>query len=446
MDDLPAGSRVLVYPGGRNARLAVNDWRQSHSSRKRAIVGFADDNPPTAGDDCKPLDEAVAAWNPSHVVVCARQPELEEVLVRKAQMAHSSLSVVTPKARLVQLLVPEPPAQIRPLSSIRRVTVVLCKTCNIRCNYCYQADFTQRMDPAIFSEKLAPVYRHANIINLVGGEVTAYRKSWPFVQSIPEKYPGTKLQLTTNGTFFDQEWAEIFCQSGDDVLFSLIAATPQTYHTITGADVHQQAVNNIAQAIRLRRESGSDFSIRIGMVITPGTQHEIEPMVRLAESLGADQMGFGVDAISQADLDFNLIEQQVDRVAGNVKIPIIWDRLASRFPQLATEQHVTQPCSAASDALFVEVNGSVFVCCHSHICIGSLRENDVETIWNSHAARAVEIDVCGGTCGTCPTDCIYRTPTVGINRLAWQSKPKPQIVPDTGLIPTPTLPILPVSN
>ena len=43
---LPPGARILFYPGGRNARLAVMDLAAEGGLGDRIIVGYADDNPP----------------------------------------------------------------------------------------------------------------------------------------------------------------------------------------------------------------------------------------------------------------------------------------------------------------------------------------------------------------------------------------------------------------
>ena len=74
----------------------------------------------------------------------------------------------------------------------------------------------------------------------------------------------------------------------------------------------------------------------------------------------------------------------------------------------------TEPCTLPDNAVFVEVNDTVYACCHSHIALGSLADDDIETIWHSRPARAVSTDVSTGQCASCPQDCIYRPATVSV--------------------------------
>ena len=46
---MPRSARILIYPSGRNARLALMDLRDKNLLGDRTIVGFADDNPAAAG-------------------------------------------------------------------------------------------------------------------------------------------------------------------------------------------------------------------------------------------------------------------------------------------------------------------------------------------------------------------------------------------------------------
>ena len=67
------------------------------------------------------------------------------------------------------------------------------------------------------------------------------------------------------------------------------------------------------------------------------------------------------------------------------------------------------------DQVCVEVYGDVFVGCHSHLRIGSLSTDELETIRNSREAFAVEKVVELGYCATCPQDCIYRPATARLD-------------------------------
>jgi hypothetical protein len=150
----------------------------------------------------------------------------------------------------------------------------------------------------------------------------------------------------------------------------------------------------------------------MSMVVTPETQHELAPMVRLAEDLGVDSVYVGVDFLAAERLDRPLIERQVRDVIERRSVPTNWDRIGMMFPDLIRTPSVTEPCRRDREAFYIEVNGDAFVCCHSHLPIGSLRDNDVETLWKSPAAYAVERDVSSGQCATCPQDCIYRPATL----------------------------------
>ncbi len=414
---LPERARMLVYPAGRNARLAVADMIDRDGFGMRRFVGFADDKPMVEDDECLTLENAVAKWQPTHILLCARQPDLERTLALRAKEIAPTLPVITVRDKLIQALVPDNRLP-RALSDIDSVTIVMCKTCNIRCSFCYQTDFSQRMSPDIFQEKLLPVYPHVSVIKLVGGEVTAYRHALPFVQTIPDRYPNATLRLTTNGILFDDRWAQVFCRTGGSVHHSIVAATSETYHRVTGQDKHGLVVANIEATIKLRERTKSSLGVFIGMVVVPDTQHEIESLVRLGESLGVDGVEIGVDTAQMHALDEATIRRQVERVTSHGTIHVHWDRLAMLYPDMIVDETIDDPCDLPDRAIFVEVNGTVYVCCHSHVAIGSLVRDDIETIWNSPAAFAVARDVAGGHCASCPQDCIYRPATVRAPRHA----------------------------
>jgi len=411
---VPVDARVIVYPGGRNARLSVADLLDKDLLAGRTFLGYADDVPPEGAADCLTLDDSVARWHPTHVLLCSRQPAIEARLAMKLRDRFPHLEVVSARSVLLDALAPagQSAGRERSLSDIGSVTIIICKSCNLRCSFCYQTDFTQRMAPEVFNEKLSAVYQHVDSISLVGGEVTAYTHAWPFVQTLADAYPGVALEMTTNGTLFGERWADVFCRTGGSVQTSLAAPTAKTYREVTGRDLHAQVLTNVRRTVQMRNERKASLGVFLGMVVTPQTQHEIAAVVDLGADLGVDAVRIGVDTMSMHKLDRDLIESQVRRVVKENLVAVHWDRLCMLYPDLIADRTITTPCTAAKDRLFIEVNGDVFVCCHSHLCIGSLLDNDIETIWRSREGYAVERDVSTGQCATCPQDCIYRPATV----------------------------------
>ncbi len=409
----PEDARILVYPAGRNARLAVSDaTERGFPGGQRTMVGFADDQPPDGASDCATLTQALQHHQPTHILVCARDPSLEDALVDKARRTAPAVEVLSARSSFIENA-PLQKREPRALSDIRNLTIVICKTCNLRCSFCYQTDFTERMDPVIFREKLAALYPHVDVLQLVGGEVTAYPHALPFVQTLPDRYPQMKLRMTTNGVMFDQHWADVFCRTGGSVHNSIIAVTASTYRKVTGQDQHAAVVRNVERTLRMRDERGSELAVCIGMVVVPDTQYEVEALVMLGNSLGVDRVEIGVDTMQTHFLDRKALREQVDRIAAaGLSLHVHWDRLSMVLPDLPIEPTVTAPCTLPDSAIFVEANGTVYVCCHSHVALGSLVTDDIQTIWNAPAARAVAHDVQSGRCASCPQDCIYRAPTV----------------------------------
>ncbi len=410
---IPHDARFLVYPGGRNAWLAAGDLVTNDLLHGRTFVGFADDSDLAGRSDVRSLAEALSIWKPTHVLLCAKRPSVEERLADKVRALAPGVRVVFPRRYVVDALAPEgrSPSRVRTLVDVKSVTIVMCKTCNIRCSFCYQTDFTERMDPAIFNEKLRAVYPHVHTISLVGGEVTAFRHALPFAEEVARKYPKASLDMTTNAVLFDERWADVFCRTGGGVYNSVVAATPETYKKVAGQDRHAQAMENVRRTVAMRNDCNAPLVIQISMVVIPDTQHEISALVELGAELGVDAVTIGVDALSLHLLDRELIESQVRKLVDAPPIPVNWDRLEMLYPGLIPATSVVEPCSRDRDCVYVEVNGDVFVCCHSHLRIGSLVEHDIETIWSGREAYTVERDVSSGQCATCPHDCIYRPAT-----------------------------------
>ncbi len=410
---LPEDARILVAPGGRNAQLAVADLLKKNLLGNRTFVGFADDAPDPSLAECRKFEEAVSHGKPTHVLLCSRRPELEDKIHGRIQKQFPHLDIRSARSEIVRQFSENiTPSRTRQLEDIDSVVIVMCKTCNLRCNFCYQSEFESRMDPAIFTQQLASVYPHARILSLVGGEVTFYRHALPFAQTIPDQYPHLQMELTTNGVGFNHDWAEVFCKTGGRIGFSVIAGTGNTYEAIAGKDCLSQVADNIRRVVALRDKVKSNLALTISAVITPQNQHELIDMVQLGYDLGVDSVGFGADSISDHQLDRKIIEKQIQQIRSENKIKVYVDRIGMVFPDLVPQLDNTTPCTSAADSIFVEVNGDVFVCCQSHMRIGSLQDQDIESIWCSDEGYAVEADVTSGQCATCPQDCVFRPPTV----------------------------------
>jgi len=287
------------------------------------------------------------------------------------------------------------------------------KACNLNCKHCYEDARTPAPDELSRSEALEAVDRMGEagvaFIALSGGEPLIRPDLFDIAQRIKENEMG--LAIATNGTLLTKEnvkrLAEVDCQY---IQISLDGATPATHNRFRGGKSFEKTVRGIRNAV----ESG----IKVGVTtcITKDNIHELEAIIDLVESLGADifmhynfiPTGRGKEII---DLDISpeerekLLETLVAQISTR-KLSLLstapqYGRVCSGFGLLSLTHYDTfgqtelgkkagflaefvGGCGAGRLYMALEPNGDLTPCVFIPITLGNIKHDDLLEVWENH--------------------------------------------------------------
>lgn len=177
------------------------------------------------------------------------------------------------KARRSVEIVPDFPA---------RINIEPTNQCNLRCNMCPRGDQTR----AVGEIDLGLVERIADELSRQApAEVRLHKDGEPLmaphifdiIERIKTVAPSTLLNMDTNALLLDEEKAERILDSRLDVLlFSVNAATAETYKKVRGSSKFDQMIANIERFLAMRQERGYVWPrVKVQLIVMADTKDEI---------------------------------------------------------------------------------------------------------------------------------------------------------------------------
>ena len=285
--------------------------------------------------------------------------------------------------------------------------------CNLRCPMCptiiglprdpyrtkiFDLDLLPRVEPAL------PFVRRAFLSG--GGEPFLHPRLFEIVRAL--KAHGVEVHFNSNATLLTPERARETIASGvDTISFSIDGATPETYGRIrVGGDL-DAVVDNIRRLAAEKKARGS-LTPHLNMQFTVQREnlHEIPQAARLAVSLGINHLVIEpLTPVYNFDDEYRACYEA--RVAPPAEaLPLT--REAAAIAAAASVQfsshylfaadHPAPPhvCAEPWLTLGVRVDGRVFTCCGAIEPMGDLAADDLASIWNGPAYRALRRSLAAG--------------------------------------------------
>jgi len=319
---------------------------------------------------------------------------------------------------------------IVPLTNIKNMNVEMGYQCNIRCKFCYQEDYSPRLNiqSEIWREKLLPVYDNLERLTFIGGEPTIMKGAREFSDFIVKEYPDIKLNTISNGLQFNQEWVDKFISHGYKIIFSLNAATEDIYRQVTKYSNWGKIIANIRALVKEKEKHNSDLIIEGSFVVLPENISDIGRFIELCHSLGFDKAFYCAplfhqmkainrnDAFQYANEAFHIKNKFND-----IKVVGLESLVNNLFPEPDKKvqdflskldggddrdsSYYSKVCKYPWQSLYVNHSGDVSVCCAAWLPIGNLFRESIEDIWNNKNAQRMRKKIAGGDYSLCKRNC-----------------------------------------
>ncbi|MFA6002259.1 MAG: radical SAM protein [Thermoleophilia bacterium] len=286
-----------------------------------------------------------------------------------------------------------------------RINIEPTNQCNLRCNMCPRKDLTRpvgEIDMDLFDKLAQEISRHApSEVRLhKDGEPLMAPHIFELIDRIKTVAPSTLLNMDTNALLLDEEKANHILDSKLDILlFSVNAATPETYKKVRGSTKYDKVITNIERFLEMRKERGYVWpKVKVQLIVMAETK---------------DEIGLFKEKWGPHEVDVLLIPA------------INWGGHRPEVKSLMQLPARRYPCTFLWNSFSINYDGKVSFCNvdYNHLgIVGDVREQTIEEIWKSpeferyrqlhKQGRWNEIDLC--------RDCNYWAYTRNI----WYPTPK----------------------
>jgi len=296
--------------------------------------------------------------------------------------------------------------------------------CNLRCEHCYQDDFSKQKDldwtglKRVSDNLLTTIkeWDQTACIHLTGGEPLLKPELFPLLRYLDQNPLIDELGIITNGLLFDQEVVEklsVFPKL-KKIKISLDGADAETNDSIRQEGAFKKVVQNIPL---IRKESS--FEIILMFTVMRRNFRNLPSFFNLSQDLGV--YGFIIERF----IPWGRGRERMDEVLNKeewremVKMLLDFFSIEEENPFLPYQafqvsfnggepELLGAPCVIGVDGLCIMPNGDVFPCRRFPIPIGNLLGTPLTQIWDESETleKLRKKENLKGKCRRCPiADC-----------------------------------------
>ena len=255
--------------------------------------------------------------------------------------------------------------------------------CNLRCEHCYQEDYTAFADRDALREVLDQyeamlrACRFGGHINITGGEPLLHPDLFWLLEEARRRQMTTAV--LTNGTLVGLQEARHMRASGVQYVQISLDGVPQTHDAIRGKGSFDEAVRGV-EAL----QSQGIFT-SISFTAQRHNMGELKALAKLCERFGTDRLWFdrvvipaGEDSehLSLTTKEFQKLCQTAARLNRRGKV---FCGRALQF--LSCNEKLIYRCTAGTSLLALLADGTVMPCRRLPLIAGNVRESDLLTIY-----------------------------------------------------------------
>jgi radical SAM protein with 4Fe4S-binding SPASM domain len=292
--------------------------------------------------------------------------------------------------------------------------------CNLRCQHCYQDDFSRTHDLGWSGLKevsdtildAMESWDRTACIHLTGGEPLLKPELFPLLHYLDRQPRVEELGLITNGLCIDREMVKRLSSFSKltKIKVSLDGADAETNDAIRGKGVFEKVLENLSLL-----EVEKRFEIILMFTVMKGNYRNLSSTLTLFQKLGVDGL------ILERFIPWGRGRERFGDVLEKEQWADVIKTLSNFFSAETDEQgffpfqafNVRQrdgeiellgaPCVVGVDGLCVMPDGTVFPCRRFPVSMGNLRDHSLREIWETSDLLAAlrKKENLKGKCGYC---------------------------------------------
>ena len=269
--------------------------------------------------------------------------------------------------------------------------------CNLRCQHCYQDDFSRRNDldwaglKKISDNILTTIkeWDKTACIHLTGGEPLLKPELFDLLNYLDQSPVVEELGIITNGLLFNRDVVKRLPEFSKlkKIKISLDGADAETNDSIRGEGTFDKVIQNIPL---IKKENS--FEIILMFTVMKRNFRALQSFFKLCQDLGIN--GFIIERFIPWGRGRERIEEVLNKEEWKELIKALLDFFSieeenSFFPYQAFQisfngeepELLGAPCVIGRDGICIMPDGTVFPCRRFPISIGNLLNNSLKTIW-----------------------------------------------------------------
>jgi radical SAM protein with 4Fe4S-binding SPASM domain len=292
--------------------------------------------------------------------------------------------------------------------------------CNLRCQHCYQDDFSKQNDLdwtglKKVSDNILTTIRGWNktaCIHLTGGEPLLKEELFPLLKDLDQQRVVEELGIITNGLLINEEIVKKLSDFSKlaKIKISLDGADAGTNDSIRQERTFERVIENLSLIKEVNR-----FEIILMFTVMRRNFKDLIPFIHLCQNLGMDglilerfiPLGRGrtiMDQVLKKEEWKELLETISDyfSIAEGDNPLLPYQAFQVNFKGKEPEL-LGAPCVIGKDGLCVMPEGDVFPCRRFPVAIGNLLNDPLKTIWEKSEIleKLRRKENLKGKCGSC---------------------------------------------